>query len=51
MIDDIINFKIYLHSSSKAMAEKKKRGEEGNKKIWISRDEKELFRSNKKHFS
>ena len=29
----------------------KKRGENENTKIWISRERKELFRWNKKHFS
>ena len=29
----------------------RKRGEDGNTKIWISREGKELFRWNKKHFS
>ena len=29
----------------------RKRGEDGNTKMWISRERKELFRWNKKHFS
>ena len=32
-IDDVINFKVYLQSSSKAMADRKKKGEDGNTKI------------------
>ena len=32
-MDDIINFKIYLQSSSKAMADTEKRGEDENSKI------------------
>ena len=32
-IDDLINFKIYLRSTSKAMADRGKRGEDGNTKI------------------
>ena len=32
-IDDVINFKIYLQSSSKAISDRKIRGEEGNTKI------------------
>ena len=32
-IDDVINIKIYLRSSSTAMADMKKRGEDGNKKM------------------
>ena len=42
-IDDVINFKIYLLSSSKAMTDSKKEENE-NTKIWISRDRKEPFR-------
>ena len=33
------------------MADREKRGEDGNAKIWISWERKELFRRNKKHFS
>ena len=33
------------------MADKEKRGEDENTKIWISREQKEFFRWNKKHFS
>ena len=33
------------------MADRGKRGEDGNTKIWISRKQKELFQWNKKHFS
>ena len=32
------------------MADREKRGEDGNTKIWVSRDRKELFRWNKKYF-
>ena len=31
--DDVINFKIFLGSTSKAMADKEKRGEDENTKI------------------
>ena len=43
--------KIYLQSTSKAMADREKREEDGNSKIWISWDWKGLFRWNEKHFS
>ena len=33
------------------MADSEKRGEDEYTKIWISREPKELFRWNKKHFS
>ena len=33
------------------MADREKRGEDENTKIWISQERKELFRWNKKHFS
>ena len=33
------------------MADREKRGEDRNTKIWISPEQKELFRWNKKHFS
>ena len=33
------------------MADREKRGEDENTKIWISREQKEFFRWNKKHFS
>ena len=45
-----MNFKIFPGSSSKAMADRKKRGEDENTQISISRQRKELFRWNKKHF-
>ena len=32
-VHDVINFKIYRGSSSKAMAHRRKRGEDGNTKI------------------
>ena len=48
---DVINFKICLQSSSKAMADREQKGKEGNTKIWISRERKEFFRWNKKHSS
>ena len=40
----------YLQSSSKAMADREKEGKDGNTKIWICQERKELFRWNKKHF-
>ena len=43
--------KIYLGSSSKAMADKEKKEEYGNTKIRISRERKELFSRNKNYFS
>ena len=43
-----LNFKIYLWSSSKAMAERKKWGVDRNTKIWISRKQKGRCRWNKK---
>ena len=33
------------------MADREKKGEDGNTKIWISRERKELSRWNKKRFS
>ena len=51
MVDDVINFKIYLESSFKAMTDKEKKGEDENTKTWISRERKELFRWNKKYVS
>ena len=48
---DIINFKIFLGSTSKAMADRGKKREDENTKIWIPRERKELFRWNKKHLS
>ena len=51
MVDDVINFKIYLESSSKAMTDKEKKGEDENTKTWIPRERKELFRWNKKYVS
>ena len=50
-IDDVINFKIYLQSSSKNWPREGEWGEVRNKKIWVSREWKELFRWSKKHFS
>ena len=52
--DDVINFKVYLWSSSKTMVDRGKKGEDRNTKIWeiqISREQKELFRWNKKNFT
>ena len=43
-VDDVINFKIYPRLTSKAMADRGKRGEDGNTKILISQERKELFR-------
>ena len=44
-VDDIINFKIYLGSSSKAIAgREKKTGRSKYKNLNISREQKELFR-------
>ena len=40
----IINFEIYLRSMSKAMADRKKKRGDGNAKILISGERKELFR-------
>ena len=51
LVDGVINFKIFLGSISKAMVDREKRGEDENTKIQISQERKELFRSNKKHFS
>ena len=50
-VDDIINFKIFLGSNSKAMADRKKK--EGTTKIQKCKYLRliELFRWNKKHFS
>ena len=45
-----INFKIFLGSTSKVMADKEKWGEDENTKIWMSREHQELFRWNKKQF-
>ena len=33
------------------MDDREKRGEDGNSETWISQEQKELFRWNKKHFS
>ena len=38
-------------SSYKAKAHREERGKDGNTKIWISREQKEHFRWNKKHLS
>ena len=44
-MDDIINFKIYLHSSSKAMAGTEKRAEHENTNLNIyPRERKKLFK-------
>ena len=45
-----MNFKIFLESNSKAMADREKRREDENTKIGISWEWKELFRWNKKTF-
>ena len=50
-MDDVINFEIYLPSSSKAMADRSKIGEDGNKKSWVFREQKNLFTGNKFFFS
>ena len=45
-IYDVINFKIYLQSSYKAMTEGRGGwGEVRNTKIWVSREQKELFKA------
>ena len=36
--------------SLKQMEDRDKKREDGNTKVWISRERKELFRWNKKHF-
>ena len=41
-------FKIYLGSSSTAMADRDRKGEDGNTKNWKSWEWKEFFRWNKK---
>ena len=51
LFKQLMNFKIFLESISVAMADRGKRGEDKNTKIWISPERKELFRSNKKYFS
>ena len=40
----VINFKIYLRSSSQAMADREKRGKGENKKFEYLENKKELFR-------
>ena len=45
----IINFEIYLRSSSQEWLTERKKGECGNTKIWISWEGKGLVRWNKKH--
>ena len=50
-IDDVMNFKIYLQSSSKAMADRQNKSEEQKYKTWISSEREELSGWNKKHFS
>ena len=47
----LMTSKIFLESTSKTMVDREKRGEDENAKIWISREQKELFRLNKKYFS
>ena len=47
---DVINFKIYLWLSFKAVSDREKGEEDWNTKIGIASDQKELFRWNKKHF-
>ena len=47
--DDVINLKIYLQSSSKAMVERLKRWEDKNTKIWVSWKWRELFRRKALH--
>ena len=49
-LTDVINFKIFLGSTSKAMTGEK-RGEDKNTEIWISREWKQPFRWDKKHSS
>ena len=51
MPDDAINFKIFLGSTSKAIADREKRDEDENTRIWIFGEQRELFRWNRKHFS
>ena len=50
-VDGIINFKILFGSTAKAMADREKTRGRWNTKTWISPEQKELFRWNKKHFS
>ena len=49
-MDDVINFEIYLPSSSKAMADRSEIGEDGSKKSWISRERKKPFYMSEKTF-
>ena len=49
-ICDVIDFKIFLESTSKAKVDRERRGEDRNTKIWISWERKELFRWNKRAF-
>ena len=44
------NFKIYIWSTSKVIADRGKRGEGASTKVWISREQKVLFRWNKNIF-
>ena len=46
---DVINFKIFLESTSKAMADREKKWGRRKYKNWISWEWKELFRWNKEH--
>ena len=41
---NVINFKIYFQTASKAMADREKKREDRNIKNCISREQKELFR-------
>ena len=51
MFRQLMTSQTYLGSNSKAMADREKRGEVGNTKIWISWEWKKLFKWNKKHLS
>ena len=46
-----MNFKIDLQSSCKTMNDRKKRGEDRSTEVPICREQKNLFRWDKKHFS
>ena len=48
---DVINFKIYLRSTSKAMADRGKKRGRRIYKNWLPRERKEHFKWNKKYFS
>ena len=47
----VINLRFFLDQPPKKWLTGEKRGKDGNTKIWISREPKELFRWNEKHFS